>query len=103
MKSEFPKMVSLREIQKMLPGDMAISTIHRWRVKGLVGQNGQRIRLPMKKVGGKYYVSEAELWSWLQEVAGNEGDVLQESRLTRDELDKQLDTAGIRENMPKIK
>ena len=95
MKNGFPKMVSLREIQKMLPGDMAVSTIHRWRVKGLVGQNGQRIRLSMQKVGGKYYVAEAELWSWLREVAGNEGDVLQESRPTRDELERQLDVAGI--------
>ena len=90
------KMKSLREIREMLPGNLAFSTIHRWRLKGLIGRYGQKIRLPMRKIAGKYYVSESDLWNWLNEVSGNEKvEYVPAVRLSQNELDNQLERERI--------
>jgi len=96
-KESVSKLKSLREIKEMLPGNLAFSTIHRWRLKGLIGRHGQKVRLPMKKIAGKYYVSESDLWGWLDEI-NNKVDSEQAAeyvRLSRNELDHQLNQEGI--------
>lgn len=96
MQKGLSELKSLREIQQMLPGNLAFSTIHRWRLKGLISRNGMRIRLPMQKIAGKYYVSETDLWAWLGEVGDYDcAEPLEFPRLSRDELDRRLDEEGV--------
>lgn len=96
MKSESKRVCSnlrqLREIQKILPGNPAISTIVRWGRRGLLGPDGNRIKLPMRKIGGKLFVLESDLWGWLDVIEGQHGDeMVVPVRLGADELDRRLD------------
>lgn len=46
----------------------------------------------MEKIGGKYYVSESELWNWLRSVAGDEPqEQTRAQHLSHDELDRRLE------------
>lgn len=83
----------LREIQKILPGKLAISTIVRWGRRGLLTPGGERIKLPMRKIGGKLFVLETDLWSWLDLVGGQDGleQPAKPPRPDHAELDRMLD------------
>lgn len=96
MKSEsirfFSELRQLREIQKLLPGNPAISTIVRWGRRGLLGSCGERIKLPMRKVGGKLFILESDLWAWLESLDGqNDSGQPPKPRLNHDDLDRMLD------------
>ena len=82
---------SLKEIQKMLPGNLAYSTIHRWRISGLIGPNGDKVRLPMRKIGGKFFIDEQELWTWLDLVGQNHAEQKVHPQRDHADLDRCLD------------
>lgn len=88
---------SIRDIQRKLPGDIGIPTIHRWRLAGLLCADGVRRTLPMVKIGGKYYVHETDFWSWLEQVNGKSDPAYScpSSQMTPEELDRRLDAEGI--------
>lgn len=88
-------LLSLKEIQKILPGNLAYSTLHRWRTSGLIGPDGKKIRLPMKKVGGKFFVDEEELWTWLDLVGENHTESTVKPQLDGNELDRRLDAEDL--------
>jgi len=85
---------SLKEIKKLLPGNPAFSTIHRWRILGLVGPDGNKVRLPMQKVGGKFFVDENDLWAWLDLIGQHNPKDSGQRHLDRDELERRLEAEG---------
>jgi hypothetical protein len=50
-----PLLQVAREIGKHL------ATMHRWRSRGVLDAHGVRRRLPMTRVGGRWYVRDADL------------------------------------------
>lgn len=91
-KRVFSDLHQLRDIQKLLPGNPAISTIVRWGRRGLLAPNGERTKLPMRKVGGKLFVSESDLLAWLESVDGQDSlEQTAKPHLDRDALDRMLD------------
>ena len=63
-------LMALKVLKRVLPGNKSLSTFHRWRERGCIGSDGQCHRLKMTKIGGVFYVSEAEFRRWMQAVAG---------------------------------
>lgn len=57
------KYLSFAEAAKLLPGRPHISTLHRWRTRGIKG-----IRLITKKIGGRRVVEFAELERFIEAV-----------------------------------
>lgn len=89
-------LLSLKEIKLLLPGNLAFSTLHRWRTTGLVGPDGTKVRLPMRKIGGKFFIDENDLWSWLELIGGQDGtDKPPKPRLDHDELERRLDAENL--------
>lgn len=56
------------EIRKFLDGPPCYHTIHRWRRVGVPGPNGERIKLEMFRIGGRYWVSENQLKTFLHKL-----------------------------------
>lgn len=66
-------LVPFSQVPKHVPGNRpSIATIWRWRQRGVAG-----IRLPVRHVGGRVYVSLADLALWFEQVqAAKENSVL---------------------------
>ncbi|MEX2141614.1 MAG: DUF1580 domain-containing protein [Pirellulales bacterium] len=84
-------------VPKHVPGTRPnIATIWRWRQRGVAG-----IRLPVCHVGGRVYVSLADLALWMEQVqAAKEGAVLPRRTDKQRECaiaaaEKELSEAGI--------
>ena len=58
------QLISLKEATRLLPGTPHISTLHRWRLRGIRG-----LRLPMKLIGGKRFLDLAEWELWVAKVS----------------------------------
>jgi hypothetical protein len=57
------RLLSLREATQLLPGRPHISTLHRWRLRGVRG-----IRLETVRVGGRRFVSTDALAKFIDET-----------------------------------
>lgn len=57
------QLISLKEATRLLPGTPHISTLHRWRLRGIRG-----LRLPMKLIGGKRFLDLADWELWTAKV-----------------------------------
>ncbi|NQT38772.1 MAG: DUF1580 domain-containing protein [Planctomycetes bacterium] len=60
---DFSDYVSLSKACRLLPGGPHISTLHRWRLKGLAG-----VKLRTIRVGGRRYVALRELERFAQQT-----------------------------------
>lgn len=53
--------ITLSEAAKRLPGKPDPSTLFRWSRSGVLAADGQRVRLPLLRVGRRLFVAPAEL------------------------------------------
>jgi hypothetical protein len=61
--SDFARYLSLREAANCLPGRPHLSTLHRWRTRGVRG-----VRLITERVGGRRMVAADELQRFIEAV-----------------------------------
>ncbi len=57
--------VPIGEVGRHLPGRPSAQAVFRWHNKGLIGANGERIKLDTIKIGGRRFVEPAALESFL--------------------------------------
>jgi len=90
LKSE--RLLTLREAAQRLPGSPAISTLHRWRQRGIHG-----IQLETCLIGGKRFTSEAALQRFVDSVtaAVDARETCYETTESEDEVTRQLDQLGL--------
>ena len=90
------KLITLAEAAKGLPGRPHISTLHRWRTRGVAG-----IKLRTLKVGGRRVVEVAELHRFIEATAAAADGKPAPVRTTKtrqraiEAAEKELDRVGI--------
>ncbi|HPO17369.1 MAG TPA: helix-turn-helix domain-containing protein [Candidatus Hydrogenedentes bacterium] len=57
---------TMSEVSATLPGRPHVSAVWRWCRKGIKSRNGERVRLEHTRIGGKIYVKESDLDTFLQ-------------------------------------
>jgi len=111
--------MSLQEAAKSLPGRPHVSTLHRWRARGVKG-----VRLECVRVGGRWYVTRKALQRFLRAVtaaadrghkstasandgagteffdAGNASPTQEIKRRDQSRVESELDRAGISKRSP---
>lgn len=90
--------VSLSLASTLLPGNPHISTLHRWRLRGVKG-----IKLPTVLVGGRRYVLKCELQRFIDRLSDLADSPSSESSTTHtrrrqkaiERADRENDAAGL--------
>lgn len=72
-----------------------VVTFHRWRVTGVL-HNGERVKLPAVRIGGRFFVTEVDLHAFIERLNdGSYDNPLSGDRLSSDEIDERLDELRI--------
>ena len=71
--AERDKLISINEVAKRLPGKVAISTIHRWAMKGVNG-----VKLKSVRVGHRRYVTQEGIDEFIKELSKTDSERLAE-------------------------
>jgi hypothetical protein len=87
--------LSMAQASHLLPGRPHISTLHRWRLRGVRG-----IRLQTCLVGGRRYTTEAWIAEFIDRSSGAPGPAAPAENASRREAairnaERELDDAGI--------
>lgn len=61
------KLLTLPEASRYLPGNPHVSTLHRWRIRGVRG-----VRLETVRIGGRRFVSVAALAEFCDRVTASQ-------------------------------
>ena len=74
-----------------------LATMHRWRVNGVLDSRGDRRRLPMTRVGGRWHVRESDMAEFFAILAGPEDAPRQSGEDARatERAARELDSIGI--------
>ncbi len=67
-KNPFGDLLSLEEAARLLPGNVAPSTVWRWIVHGIV-RNGTPIKLDAKRAGRRVYTTASDLARFMTRCA----------------------------------
>lgn len=104
--------LTLSQAAQQAPGRVHASALWRWCRRGLCARNGQRIRLPHLRVGGRIYVKADELEAFFRAVAEADTEYFDKSASVEsgsrspkgcrdqrsaelDQIDRELDEAGL--------
>ena len=60
--------LSMGEVARVAPMPVTTASIWYWVRTGLIGRDGTKVKLPVVKRGGRFYVERAALERWLAEV-----------------------------------
>lgn len=66
---ELADLSTLSDACKMLPGRPALSTLWRWITRGVLGRDGERVRLRAHRLGRRFYVAQADVLAFARELA----------------------------------
>lgn len=53
--------IAINDVSGLLPGRPSAQAVHRWHAKGLIGPDGNRVRLRTIKIGGRRFVEPSDL------------------------------------------
>jgi hypothetical protein len=73
------------------------ATLHRWRERGVLGADGNRRRLLMTRLGGRWYVRDEDLSAFFAALAATEGEPRTPASTTHsaEQAARELDRIGI--------
>ena len=85
-------LITLKQAARQLPGNVHLSTLHRWRLRGVKG-----VKLDTLMLGGRRYTSVEALYRFFERTtrAADGGSAVQRSADVRRRVERQLDEAGL--------
>ena len=85
-------LVTLKQAARQLPGNVHLSTLHRWRLRGVKG-----VKLETLMIGGRRYASVEALSRFFERTtqAADGGSAMQRSADVSRRVERQLDEAGL--------
>jgi len=93
--SETGAWVPLTQISELIGYKIHPATAHRWRQTGVV-HDGRRIKLPVRKIGSRFFVNEESVRAFLERLNSEpEQAVLTGSLIDKAESGQLLDKFGV--------